>query len=242
MLSERPLSPMPIWTGNSTKICITLLNINGLLSHFQDLCHHHHIMASNIISLTETWLTPSVQSQPLHIPNFDLKRADRMACYSHVQLSTQSSSFRWHGGVLNYIHDSLLAIASPHAVKGIEYLHISVFNSINNNILNVITVYRPPAQNIKQFLTQFRKLLNIVNTDKPTIICGDFNVDAIAAKHHELFKICADKGFAQVVPEPTFIQGSCLDHVYCNKLHSVELRVIPVSFSPHAAVQLCCNL
>ena len=45
----------------------------------------------------------------------------------------------------------------------------------------------------------------------------------------------------QIVPEPTHIQGSCLDHIYTNRHDNVEVRVIPVTFSPHVAVQIRCH-
>ena len=64
--------------------------------------------------------------------------------------------------------------------------------------------------------------------------------DALSPRNNPLTISFQKRGFVQLVPEPTHIQGSCLDHVYVNRRNGVEVHVIPVTFSPHAAVQILC--
>ena len=204
----------------------------------KDLETHHILSASDVLALTETWLSPT-RNYNLTLEHFNWERADRATCLSNQQLEKQSVAFQMHGGVMNYIRQGQNILESVHSVKGIEYLCLTLFNRIGGSRLNLVTVYKPPSQTLTTFLAVLKLALESdVNTDIPTIVCGDFNVDALSPKHDPLNQFFLHRGFVQIVPEPTHIQGSCLDHVYVNRREGVDIRVIPVTFSPHSAVQM----
>ena len=71
-----------------------------------------------------------------------------------------------------------------------------------------------------------------------TIVCGDINVDGLGSNEQQPFQKFRQYGFLQIVQEPTHLQGACLDHVYVRSPEELNYRVVPVSFSPHAAIQL----
>lgn len=240
ILTERPLLATPVWRGSATSLCVTLLNINSVLPHLKDLGTHHILLASDVLALTETWLSPS-RNYNLTLENFNWERADRSSCLSKQQLAQQTVNFQAHGGVLNYIRQGLNVLESSHSIKGVEYISLTLHNSIGDTRFNLVTVYKPPLQTLTNFLTSFKDALETdVNTDILTIVCGDFNVDALTSRQDQLTRFFHNRGFVQIVPEPTHIQGSCLDHVYINRHDKVEVRVIPVTFSPHSAVQILC--
>ena len=81
----------------------------------------------------------------------------------------------------------------------------------------VITVYRSPDQKVQgpSFLQFTRTIAQaIADPSKPTILCGDFNFDR--KKENSVTKMLAEKGFKQIVVEPTTYRGNCIDHVYHN--------------------------
>ena len=237
MLSTRPLSPMPIWLSDMHSLVISYLNVNSLVAHKDNLKCHQILNSSDIITVTETWLHPNYQSLT-SIDGFTLVRADRALCYSEGQLSKQTASFQRHGGVASYIKNQSTILESSHLVMDIEYLRI-VVQIPDGSMINIITVYRPPSQNLAEFLGSLQRVLATeVDNVVPTIVCGDFNVDGLGSTEQQLFQKFKQYDFLQIVQEPTHIQGACLDHVYVRRPEALNYRVVPVSFSPHAAIQL----
>ena len=68
-------------------------------------------------------------------------------------------------------------------------------------------------------------LLNLVDREKQTIICGDFNFDGIDGKDRNVLieklngvdsSTISLRKFKQIVKEPTTFRGYCIDHIYHN--------------------------
>ena len=237
MLSTRPFSPMPIWSSDMHSLMISYLNVNSLVAHKDNLKCHQILNSSDIITVTETWLHPNYQCL-MDIEGFTLLRADRALCYSEGQLSKQTASYQRHGGVASFIKNQCKILESSHLVTDMEYLRIVVQISDGSKI-SVITVYRPPSQNLTQFVGSLQKVLATeVDKTVTTIVCGDFNVDGLGSNEQQPFQKFRQYGFLQIVQEPTHLQGACLDHVYVRSPEELNYRVVPVSFSPHAAIQL----
>ena len=221
-------------------MCISILNINSVVPNLKDLQTHHVFLAADVLALTDTWLSPT-RNYDLSLENFNWERADRASCFSEQQLSKQTTAFQAHGGVLNNIRQGLDVVETSHAVNEVEYIALTLHNSTGDTRLNLVTVYKPPSQTVTIFSPVSNVLEIDVNTDIRTIVCGDFNVDALSPRNNPLTIFFQKRGFVQLVPEPTHIQRSCLDHVYINGHNGVEVRVIPVTVSPHAAVQILCT-
>ena len=54
----------------------------------------------------------------------------------------------------------------------------------------------------------------MINEEKGTIICGDFNICYNANKNNRISKYLENTGFHQYVEEPTHIKGRHIDHFY----------------------------
>ena len=233
MLSTRPLSPMPLWLSDMHSLVISYLNVNSLVAHKDNLKCHQILNSSDIITVTETWLDPNYQSLT-SIDGFTLVRADRALCYSEGQLSKQTASFQRHGCVASYIKSQSTILESSHLVMDIEYLRI-VVQIPDGSMINIITVYRPPSQNLAEFLGSLQRVLATeVDNVVTTIVCGDFNVDGLDSTEQQLFQKFKQYDFLQIVQEPTNIQGACLDHVYVR--NSEYNQEIPQSQTAHNPV------
>lgn len=68
------------------------------------------------------------------------------------------------------------------------------------------------------------------------VFVGDFNNDAL--KSQSLCSFMADKGYIQLVKEPTTEKGTLIDHVYVKNIEnfSVHTNVVPIYFSTHKGV------
>ena len=67
----------------------------------------------------------------------------------------------------------------------------------------------------------------IADPRKPTILCGDFNFDR--KKENSVTKMLADRGFKQIVVEPTTYRGNCIDHLY----HDIPVTEGKVEYKLH---------
>ena len=104
----------------------------------------------------------------------------------------------------------------------------------------LITIYRSPDQNVQgssfqQFTDTIAKAIDDPN--KPFVLCGDFNFDQ--KKENSVTRMLSEKGFKQIVKEPTTYRGSCIDHVYHNipvLQGKVTYKLHYPYFSDHEAV------
>ena len=80
-----------------------------------------------------------------------------------------------------------------------------------SNELNVIIVYRSEKGNLSKLLEYLKRL---IESEKNTVITGDFNLCYKAQKNNNISKYLLEAGFTQHVNEPTHIKGRLLDHLY----------------------------
>ena len=82
---------------------------------------------------------------------------------------------------------------------------------MTSEFLEVISVYRSKEGLINQIL---QELSNLIDGDKTTMICGDFNICYNSDGSNKLVKTLEGLGFKQLVQESTHIKGGLIDHVY----------------------------
>lgn len=234
MTSVQPLELLPLWTPGHSTITITHLNINSLAAHIKDLKADFILSRSDVICITETWLSSRHSNSSLKMDSFNILRVDRESCYNSDQIDNSKLPY---GGVCSYtsIQWSLQPLHDQNQDKGMEY---ELFKAERNSqSVLILHVYRPPWITLKDFT---RNLLQVIDKlDRlPTVIVGDFNVNIVKEPSNILLKALATKDFSQVVHSPTHISGSCIDHIYILKHTEAEARVIPVPYSQHAAIQV----
>ena len=72
-------------------------------------------------------------------------------------------------------------------------------------------VYR---SNNRSLVEAANLIIKHINTKKPTLIIGDFNVCAKRNKNNVITQSLANLGFVQLTKEATHIEGNQIDHVY----------------------------
>ena len=83
-------------------------------------------------------------------------------------------------------------------------------------------------------------LITFVQQKKDLAIMGDMNIDLLS-ENHKLLEFLSEKGFVQMIKQPTYESGSLLDHIYVNEsLHSKNptCSQLPVYYSDHDIVFL----
>ena len=155
--------PNSVTAPSQSYFKISVLNINSIRPHFQCLSKDQYINTSDIIALSETWLTSNIPSCSLELnPEYQLCRRD----YSIPNKRPQ-------GGVANYIRNTF------HFVSELRYDDIKIqyqclLLSLRMNPrrrLIVLTMYVPPNSHNNEFFHNFDSLISPMPIDYvPTII------------------------------------------------------------------------
>ena len=196
-------------------IKISSLNVRSLNQHFEDLQNDHFLQKSDIICLTETWLSE------------DLKNTGK---YHSYFINSGSK------GV------ALFSVIEPVTVEKLSSDLASIIVASYQSF-DLILVYRfSENSNIYEFTEQ---IVNILNLSKTVIICGDINVNIDKLPQNKFSKSLFNLGFVQLVNSPTNILGGIIDHVYfySKNMSTCSLyKIYPVYYSDHDALSFSLQL
>ena len=104
--------------------------------------------------------------------------------------------------------------------------HKFQLTKISSTITDVISVYRSKDNNETEVLDQLFKL---IDRNKTTIICGDFNICYKSERNNPLIKALEEQGFKQLVHQATHLGGGHIDQVYIFGLPEVKISL----YSPY---------
>ena len=174
---------------------------------FVDIKEDPILSFSDIICLSETWLTDHEQEVSLELNGF--------------KLHTVSVG---HGkGLATYYREDKLSHCKD--VK-LNEMQLTKFSS---EFVDVISVYRSKDGNLKLLANH---ILNMTTPNKATVVCGDVNVCLRKNKENMLNSNLTSCGYSQLVKEATHIRGGMIDHVYYKQIGS-ELAVDVTLYSPY---------
>ena len=157
----------------------------NLTNNYVDIQHDRTLLESTILILTETWL-------------------------NNTELSIEGYSAHFNSvgngkGIAVYIKDALF---KPTIDIKQDKMQITKVESID---MEIISVYRSEQGNHTELLTH---IINMINTERTTVIVGDFNICYHMNRNNKISKYLQNTGFQQLVEEPTHIKGRHIDHLY----------------------------
>ena len=164
---------------------ISYLNVRSLKCHKEDVEKDNFIMGADVFSLSETWLKPG----------------------EVVEFDGFEGVFAGHGkgkGVSAFSKIECNVVYSIASEK---------FSSIHLRFptFDVIFVYLSSGCNKEDILGHLKTW---IDTDRPTAIMGDFNIDYCSDE--KVSKGLRMIGFQQLIQQSTRISGSLIDHIYVN--------------------------
>ena len=198
----------PIWEQTyDWSIKISVLNIRSIMKHFDDLKEDSVLMYSDVICLTETWLKIDSAVDQLNMCGYQL----------------HTNSARDGKGIMIYYKiDTVSPVIS---ITKLKY-QISMLKSSD---IDIIAVYRSQGA---EDLDIARDIENILEHQKMTIICGDFNICYQEQRKNVIFNKLDDFGFLQLVREATHLKGGNIDQVWSNHNHRT-VKVDVALYSPY---------
>ena len=167
---------------------IMSLNCAGMRAHKEDIVQDNRVLKADIIHLIETSLEENEEC-PLVLPSF----------------SIHNISVGKGKGITTFFKPNIFTPQEDYITSKMQ---ISKFISVD---LDVINVYRSDRGNPNELIGQ---LLSMISGDKATIISGDFNICSFRIPKNQISKGLYERGFKQLVKEPTHIMGGHIDHVY----------------------------
>ena len=101
---------------------------------------------------------------------------------------------------------------------------------VSREDIEIINVYR--SQECKDFQD---KLKFVVDISRPTVICGDTNIDISKDRGKSFVEFMEKLGFTQLVTQPTHDRGGLLDHVWvtADLVDKARVNQSAVYFSDH---------
>ncbi|XP_077364609.1 uncharacterized protein LOC144009028 isoform X1 [Festucalex cinctus] len=214
---------------NTHTFSLFMMNVQNLPCHVFDLglCTQH--LQLNCIAVIETWLPPVFSMEAVKLDGYNFHSAPRALAYNGNHPALVGLQHQQHGGVGMYIaHNMKYDILKLPNVN----LECWAYKCATYNIL-VAVIYRPPSYPMSLFKENLGKLLDWLDPQSNTIaVMGDFNDDLL--KSSTICKFVTDRGYSQLVGEPTTEKGTQIDHVYVKTpFYDVKSIVVPTYFSDH---------
>ena len=188
-------------------IKIFSLNCHSLKKRIGHISVDPIVAFSDIICLSETWLMDNEDGLEMNLSGFEL----HTVCVGHGK------------GLATYFRKEKFKHCSDVKFPNIQLTKLSSAS------VDVISVYKSKDGSL---LTLAELIVNMVDPDKTTLICGDFNICLRTNRRNLLREQLEILGFSQQVKEATHLQGGLIDHVYYKK-GKVDGKVDVSLYSPY---------
>ena len=180
----------PTWEQNSEDFLkIFSLNCQSLRGKISHIMNDKIVTLGDLICLSETWLLSDENTDDIQIDGYVL-------CANVVGRGK---------GLATYFKQNIF-----HHSKDVKEKNYQL-TKMSSEFVDVISVYRSQEGCIDRLLNT---LSGVIDWQKTTLICGDFNVCYNQDRSNKLIATLENLGFKQLVQEATFIKGSLIDHVY----------------------------
>ena len=197
---------------------IVSMNVLSLRKHYVDLLRRFESRNVNVINFQETWLEPNTDASK----------------YSIGEMIPHLNSIGRGKGLATYVEEGFILRGEFICEEVCQLLKVS------NEDLEIVNVYRSQDCNTRVFQD---KLQYVVDTSRPTIVCGDTNIDISRDRGCAFVEFMENLGFTQMVTHPTHARGGLLDHVWvtADLREKGEVTQTAVYFSDHDILTIKIN-
>ena len=211
----------PVWEQNiEWCLKIAALNCQSLKEKVIELQNDPTILFGDVLCLSETWQKTDIVHEELNVSGYEL----------HL------NSIGVGKGLATYSKpDKAIHILD---IKKLQYQ----ITKLSSPEIDIISVYRSQGANNVDMVNDMK---SVINTEKTTIVCGDFNLCFATDKTNCVIKELQDQGFTQLVNKASHIKGGHIDHVYSNHDHEqfeVEVLMYSPYYTSHDHDALCVTI
>ena len=202
--------------NNESLVILTSLNIRSLVTNFDILQNQLCNFSKSIIIFQESWLSETTDISELQIPN----------------MSLSVNSVRRGAGIGAYLGSEYKNIEN---IQERSY-QISAYTSTETVVVNV---YRSKDSKIRTFTSEIINFLKKNDSNKTTILVGDFNIEFSKEKKSTFQTQIENEGFTQLIEKPTHESGNQIDALFMRN-PKLKYKVIQQSniFLDHDIINL----
>ena len=179
---------------------ISILNCGSLRPQLEHIRLDRVLTVSDAICLTETWIWPNEDTTGFNLDGY-IAHNNSVGRGKGVTVYYKASKFSHMQDVSD------------------EQIQLSKLSGKN---LDIIVVYKAPNGKDQELRDH---LFSLIDKNRPTLVCGDFNMCYIDNKNNRSTKFLLVNGFKQLVHEATHINGGHIDHVYLRTDESMNASV-----------------
>ena len=211
--SARPVTYQNLRTALNVKVT----NVRSIVQKIDFVRNYLSIHDTDLLFITESWLTKDILSSAIHCTGYNILRSDRQ--------------FTTGGGVILLFKEGLKITEVINPMKqntasdNFEVLCVDYHDG--KQPIRLCCFYVPPrsSQNKEIIMDVCKTIEQFQNCSKPFFTMGDFNLPQIdwknyislGGKSNELFiDFCTMNCFSQHVLKATHEKGSILDILLCN--------------------------
>ena len=197
---------------------IVSVNIRSLRKHLSELRRKFENSSIDCLCLQETWL-----------PDYD-----DATLYKIKEMVPHLNSVGPGRGIATYCDEEEFVLTGEFICE--EDCQLI---KVRCDKFDIINVYR--SQSCKVFK---EKVKYVVDSARPTILCGDTNIDISRDNGQSFLDFMKNLGLTQLVQNPTHQRGGLLDHVYVTNdlFEKVTVKQTGVFFSDHDLITIKVNI
>ena len=201
--------------SNTNVLKVTYLNTRSIVNKFDNIESDLSLKQSDLIILAETWIPG----------NAEVSRKYQLKSYeAHL-----NSSGRGKGLAIFYKEEQ--EKICDHNEENID------ITKIESEEIDVIAIYRSHEGSVVSLI---KKLKNIINFSKSTLIIGDVNICYKKMEQNEFRKFLEEQTFRQIINKATHIDGGHINHAYVLNIGNFEetpnVELVPKYYSDHDAI------
>ena len=235
LVKMEPLQlPNPL-DGSHDGITIVHHNVEGLLQNFENQANHFQMFTSDVVLLTETWLSSEEDPSKFQHKDFHMYCKSRRESYD-----IQSMASLAKGGVAVYVKKGVPHGFADFSVPNIEFISILVCTAEKPVMISV--VYRPARYTTSLFCHALQELLVKMEeassgTLSGYIVTGDFNEDLMKGQK-TISNLMSRNDYQQIITQATTLGNTLLDVIYVKDVNVRNSGIFQTYYSYHDAVYL----
>ena len=210
-------------------------NVEGLHQNFENQANHFQMFTSDVVLLTETWLSSEEDLSKFQHKDFHMDCKSRRESYD-----IQSMASLAKGGVAVYVKKGVHHGFADFTVRNIEFLSILVCTAEKPVMISV--VYRPTRYTTSLFCHALQELIvkmeeEYMYQDAGYIVTGDFNEDLMKGQK-TISNLMSRNDYQQIITQATTLGNTLLDVIYVKNVNVRNSGIFQTHYSYHDAVYL----
>ena len=210
-------------------------NVEGLHQNFENQANHFQMFTSDVVLLTETWLSSEEDLSKFQHKDFHLNSKSRRESYDIPSMASLAK-----GGVAVYVKKGVPHGFADFSVPNIEFLSILVCTAEKPVMISV--VYRPTRYTTSLFCHALQELIvkmeeEYTYQDAGYIVTGDFNEDLMKGQK-TISNLMSRNDYQQIITQATTLGNTLLDVIYVKNVNVRNSGIFQTHYSYHDAVYL----